>query len=464
LPRLRLRVTAAAESELRGGHPWLYGDSIREQNRPGQLGELGVVYDRKDRFLAVGLFDPDSPIRLRVLQAGKPESIDRAWWSARLRAALERREGLFDERTTGHRWINGESDGWPGLVLDRYDQTLVLKVYTAAWLPRLQEILAVVAEALGPGRTVLRLSRNIQTLAKDRFALTDGDFVLGTALSGPVNFLESGLRFEADVVLGQKTGFFLDQRENRRRVETLARGRVVLNAFSFSGGFSLYAARGGARAVTDLDLSEHALAAADRNFALNQSDSGVAACPHERIQAEAFAWLAGNSNRQFDLVVLDPPSLARREAERTGALGAYTRLAALGIEHLLPGGILVACSCSAHVSAEEFFTAVRAAATRSGGAFEEIETTGHAPDHPATFREAEYLKGIYLRWSGTKRPGARAASLDISRPPPREGTRPTSACRYSCTQGVSIERVLDGCRDAARMIEFGRQTPPEWEP
>jgi 23S rRNA (cytosine1962-C5)-methyltransferase len=356
-----------------------------------------VVYDRKDRFLAVGLFDPASPLRLRVLHAGKPEPIDRVWWSARLRAVLERREGLFDEQTTGHRWINGESDGWPGLVLDRYDQTLVLKLYTAAWLPRLEETLELMAHALNPERIVLRLSRNIQTMAKDQFKLTDGETVMGAPPSGPVTFLESGLRFEADVVRGQKTGFFLDQRENRRRVETLARGRMVLNAFSFSGGFSLYAARGGARAVTDLDLSEHALAAAERNFALNQSDAAVAACRHERIQAEAFAWLAGNSDRQFDLVVLDPPSLAKREAERVGALGAYTRLAVLGIEHLRPVGILVACSCSAHVSAEEFFAAVRAAAARSRCPFEDIEMTRHAPDHPATFREAQYLKAIFLR-------------------------------------------------------------------
>src|SRR5882724_13107272 len=143
--RLRLRVTKAAETALCSGHPWLFADSIMEQNRPGEAGELAVVYDRQDRFLALGLFDPDSPIRLRVLQARKPQTIDDAWWAAHLDAALEKRIGLFDEQTTGYRWINGESDGFPGLVLDRYGNTLVMKLYTGIWLPRLELIAATIS-------------------------------------------------------------------------------------------------------------------------------------------------------------------------------------------------------------------------------------------------------------------------------------------------------------------------------
>src|SRR6266536_2128796 len=145
---LRLRVTAAAEVAIRSGHPWLFDKSLREQNREGRLGELAAVYDRKDRFLAIGLFDPDSPLRVRVLHAGNPVTIDEAWWRERLRQAIARRDGLFDERTTGYRWINGESDGWPGLVLDRYDTTLVLKLYTAAWLPRLEEVVDLIRSVL----------------------------------------------------------------------------------------------------------------------------------------------------------------------------------------------------------------------------------------------------------------------------------------------------------------------------
>jgi 23S rRNA (cytosine1962-C5)-methyltransferase len=392
-----LRVTAVAESILRSGHPWLFADSIREQNRPGQAGELAVIYDRQDRFLGAGLFDPDSPIRVRLLHVGKPRTIDRTWWSERLTRALEARQSLFDEQTTGFRWINGESDGWPGLVLDRYDRTLVLKLYTAAWLPRLEEIAGLITARLHPERIVLRLSRNIKDHAKRHFGKADGVILSGPPLEGPVTFMETGLRFEADVLHGQKTGFFLDQRENRRQVEGLARGCEVLNAFSFSGGFSLYAARGGARSVTDLDLSAHALAGAKRNFALNSTNAAVASCRHELVQADAFEWLKQPPGRRFDLVILDPPSLAKREVERPGAIRAYGGLASSGIEHLAPGGILVACSCSAHVTAAEFFQAVRRSAVEAGRAFEELRTTGHAPDHPATFEEAEYLKAIYLR-------------------------------------------------------------------
>jgi 23S rRNA (cytosine1962-C5)-methyltransferase len=395
-PRLRLRVTATAESVLRSGHPWLFADSIRLQNRPGTTGELAVVYDRKDRFLAVGLFDSDSPIRVRILQAGKPQTIDRSWWMERLRAALKRRHDLFDEQTTGFRWLNGESDGWPGLVLDRYDSTLVMKLYTAAWLPRLEEITGLIRHELAPERIVLRLSRNLEKAVSPQ--VSDGEIVHGPPIEGLIIFYESGLRFEADVLRGQKTGFFLDQRENRRRVESLARGRKVLNGFSFSGGFSLYAARGGALTTTDLDLSAHALAGSKRNFERNQSVAAVAACRHETIQDDAFEWLAAGSNPKFDLIILDPPSLARRESERAGALGAYERLATLGTAHLTPGGVLVACSCSAHVTAGEFFEAVRKAALKSGRKFNELQTSRQPVDHPAAFEAAEYLKAIYLQF------------------------------------------------------------------
>ncbi|MBI4023430.1 MAG: class I SAM-dependent methyltransferase [Verrucomicrobia bacterium] len=399
IPRLRLRVTAAAETIIRSGHPWLFADSIRHQNRDGQLDDLAVIFDRNDKFLAIGLFDPESPIRVRVLHTGKPMMIDATWWQERLRQTLARREGLFDAQTNGYRCIHGESDGWPGLVLDRYDTTFVLKLYTAAWLPRLDEVVDNIRATLHPQRLVLRLSRNIQPLATEQFHRDDGQLLLGEKPEGPVTFLESGLRFEADVLQGQKTGFFLDQRENRRCVESLARGRDVLNAFSFSGGFSLYAARGGAKAVTDLDISEHALAGAQRNFALNQAVPGVAACRHDWVRADAFDWLAAKPVRKFGLIVLDPPSLAKREAERERAIGAYRQLNADGLRWLAPGGVLVAASCSAHVSIEEFFGAVRQAARETARPFTEWQTTAHAPDHPATFPEARYLKAIYLRFT-----------------------------------------------------------------
>jgi len=245
------------------------------------------------------------------------------------------------------------------------------------------------------------MSRNLQSAASETPTLRDGEVLWATppaaARNEPVVFQENGLRFAADVWRGQKTGFFLDQRENRQLVGTLARGRKVLNAFSFSGGFSVYAARGGAVSVTDLDLSRHALKAAETNFALNASAPGLARCQHETIAADAFSWLEETTQRRFDLIVLDPPSLAKRESERAGAIRAYGKLAENALQLLNPGGILVACSCSAHVTAEEFFAVVRQAACRQRRRFTEMQTTRHAPDHPAIFPEAEYLKGIYLR-------------------------------------------------------------------
>lgn len=397
--RLRLHLTPAAARAVRGGHPWIYADRLARANRPGQTGELAALYDPHDRFLGLGLYDPASPLRVRVLHAGPPVTADEMWWRGRLRQTVDRRAGLFGTDTTGWRLIHGENDGWPGLVLDRYGEVLGLKLYTAAWLPWLGPITGWIADELAPARLVLRLSRNVQTEAAGR-GWTDGQELLpaapATPDAAPVTFLEHGLRLEADVVRGQKTGFFLDQRDNRRLVGELAAGRDVLNAFSFSGGFSLHAAQGGARRVTDLDLSRHALAAAQRNFALNRHLPAVAAAAHETVQAEAFAWLAAPGPK-FDLVILDPPSLAKREAERAGALAAYRRLAGLGRARLRPGGILVAASCSAHVSAEEFFGVVRAALRTGGRAFEELRTTGHPPDHPATFPEAHYLKCLYAR-------------------------------------------------------------------
>jgi 23S rRNA (cytosine1962-C5)-methyltransferase len=414
-PSLRLRVTAAAETIVRGGHPWVFAQSVRAQNRDGETGELAVIYDRNNEFLAIGLFDPASPIRVRILHTGKPQAIAPAFWQRRASDAWRRRAGLFDRQTTGWRALNGESDGWPGLVLDRYGDTRVVKLYTSAWLPRLAELAPLLAQG---DPLVLRLSRNIQKIAAERFKVCDGQMV-GTPRCGvqsaqradptfsedpkrdalpPVEFLENGLRFEADVVRGQKTGFFLDQRENRRAVRDLADGRDVLNLFSFTGGFSLYAAAGGAASVCSIDLSEHALAGARRNFALNADRPAVAHCPHETLQADVFDWLRQKSPRGFDLIVLDPPSLAKKETERPAAIGAYANLIAGTLARLNKNGVLAASSCSAHVSAEEFFNLTLETARRSGRRFEELKRTGHAADHPATFAEAEYLKCIYLRF------------------------------------------------------------------
>lgn len=376
---------------VRSGHPWVFADSVKSQNRPGVTGELAVMYDRKDRFLAIGLYDADSPIRARILHCGKPATIGREWWLEKAQACLAKREGaVLRDDTDGARLLNGESEGFPGIVADRYADTLVVKLYAAGWLPRWQEIEDVFREVFSPAHLVLRLSRNITGIAAG-LGITEG--FRGLAGEETVIFSENGIRFESAVLHGQKTGFFLDQRDNRSRVEALSKGRDILNVFSFTGGFSLYAARGGARSVTDLDISRHALDSAARNFSLNPS---LAAVPRHAVQADAFQWLE-DAEGKYDLIITDPPSLAKRESEREGARAAYARLNAAALRRLRPGGILVAASCSAHVTTEEFYQAVESAARENGRPYRELWRSGHAPDHPAAFREAEYLKALCIQ-------------------------------------------------------------------
>ena len=373
---------------VRSGHPWVFADSVKSQNRPGTTGEFAVMYDRKDRFLAIGLYDAESPIRVRILHCGKPAAIGREWWLEKARACLAKREGaVLKAGTNGARLINGESEGFPGIVVDVYADSLVVKIYATSWLPHWEEIESVLREVFLPEHFVLRLSRNISGIAAG-LGITEG--FRGAVGEETVVFLENGFGFEASVLHGQKTGFFLDQRDNRARVETLSEGRDVLNVFSFTGGFSLYAARGGARSVTDLDISRHALDSAARNFSLNPS---LATVKRHAVQADAFRWLE-DTDEKYDLIITDPPSLAKREAEREGARAAYSRLNAAALRRLRTGGILVAASCSAHVSADEFFQAVESAARENGRPYRELWRSGHAADHPATFREAEYLKAV----------------------------------------------------------------------
>lgn len=402
--RLHLRVSSRAEAAIRAGHPWVYGDSVREVSHDGGAGDLAVVYDSKDRFLAVGLLDPLSPIRLRVLARGKPTVIDAAFWSARISEAVARRDQKVGHHTTGFRLVHGESDGLPGVVVDRYDSTLVLKIYTAAWLPHLDALVLAIESTLRPKALVLRMSRNCVSAAASgasaqggQVAPVDGQVLLGVLRSDRVIFLESGLEFESEVVKGQKTGFFLDQRENRRRVETLASGKRVANTFSFSGGFSVYAARGQALSVLDVDVSAHALESGRRNFERNATRLGFS-CHRSGVRADVFEWLQQGGGDLYDLIIVDPPSLAKREHERAEAIRAYHKLNLGAIRKLARGGTLVAASCSAHVASEEFFDSVTRACVVSTRRWRELERTLHPVDHPSGFPEAAYLKCIYIQF------------------------------------------------------------------
>jgi 23S rRNA (cytosine1962-C5)-methyltransferase len=402
-PRLpapaRLRVTAAAERSIRQGHPWVYSNSVLEVTQREESTYLGVIYTRENKFLALGYYDPDSPIRLRILQTGSPAKLDQIFWSKRLQEAVGRRTSLFNADTTGYRCIHGESEGWPGLVLDRYADTWVLKIYLPAWLHLLPMLKGLFKQTFPElKRLVVRFSRNVQEKARAA-GYSDGTVLFGETPSAPVTFRENGMNFEADVLKGQKTGFFLDQRENRLAVSHLSAGLKVLNVFSFSGGFSLFAARGGAMSVASLDISRHALESARRNFSLNP---GIAHVPHELIQADAFEWFQARSSTRYDLIVLDPPSLAKKREEKARALEAYERLVSASLNRLAKKGTLVAASCTAQVTSAEFFEVVLRGLRKSGRSFTELRQTFHPPDHPANFPEANYLKCIYLKESSPR--------------------------------------------------------------
>lgn len=400
--RHALGVAPPAERSIRDGHPWVYGTSLTRGADVGNAGDFGVVFDRKDRFLAIGLIDPLSPIRLRVLHQGTPVKIDAEWFLERVRAARDLRAPLADparQPTDGYRLVNGESDGLPGLVVDRYAGTLVLKLYTAAWIPHLRVVVPALAEVCPHERLVLRLNRSMQKVPETLSGLSDGQILFGPPLDGPVVFRENGLRFEAEPVNGQKTGFFLDQRDNRARVETLSRGLDVLNVFSYTGGFSVYAARGGARTVTSVDLSRPAIDGVHRNLSLNRSYPAVAACRHEGVADDAFFVLQemARKGRRFGLVILDPPMFAQSSAQVDQALHAYARLTRLGLAVLEPGGILVQASCSNRVPAEAFFDAVESTVRDQGRVPRDVVHTGHAIDHPVRFSEGAYLKCLFAR-------------------------------------------------------------------
>lgn len=394
--RMAVRVSPDALRQIRGGHPWVFDGSIRSLSHEGETGDLAVVFDDDRRFAAIGLFDPDSPIRVRIVHAGRPQTIDRSFWDERIGVALDRRRSLTDDdSTTGYRCVHGENDGLPGLVVDRYDDTAVVKLYTAAWFPHLRDVLGPLVDRIGATRVVLRTSRQVAAASPE--GLGDGAVLVGDLPDGPVRFLEHGLAFEADVVHGQKTGHFLDQRENRRRVGALSHGARVLDVFCCTGGFSVHAAAGGASSVHSVDLSRPALETATRNMALNDGRRPVAASEHRTTCGDAFEVLEAMASRgeRYDVVVIDPPSFASRQDQIDRALRGYAHLTRLGLAVTRPGGTLVQSSCSSRVDAERFHRVVRDSASAAGITLDEVERTTHPVDHPIGFPEGAYLKTLF---------------------------------------------------------------------
>lgn len=396
--RIALHVTPLAERAMRQRHPWLYAEAITKQSHEGRPGDLAVIFDSQRKFLAIGLYDPTSQIRVRVLQHRKPAQIDQAWFKAKIEEAAQIRAAM-PANTSGYRLVHGENDGLPGLVIDRYDESFVLKLYTTGWIPYLPTLIAILNEFLTPEKIILRLSRGVLQYPEFLYELEDGAVILGNPFQGPGLFLENGITFEVDLQHGQKTGFFLDQRDNRARVEQIASRKRILNVFAYSGGFSVYAARGGASEVISVDISQPALEAAKRNFRLNEGHPNIAACNHITQAGDAFKLLSGyaQTNKSFDVIIIDPPSFAKKTIETGKALNAYQQLTRLGLAVLVPGGIIVQASCSSRVSAAKFFDCIHQAARQAGRPLSEIGRTGHALDHPIGFPEGEYLKCLFAR-------------------------------------------------------------------
>jgi 23S rRNA (cytosine1962-C5)-methyltransferase len=390
--RIALRINASAERALRQGHPWVFDQSITEQSHQGAPGDLAVIFDDKRRFLAIGLYDPTSSIRVRILQSRDPATINADWFQNKLLIAARLRASLEETNTTGYRLVHGENDGLPGLALDRYADTLVLKIYTPAWIPHLKDFCRALAQVSPANHLLLRLGRSLQKQTELLHSLSDGMTLSHLTPPGLILFRENGLTFEADPIHGQKTGFFLDQRDNRARVEKLSRDSSVLNVFAYTGGFSVYAARGGAKQIVSVDVSAPALESAVRNMAYNKLTA-----LHETIAEDAFEVLARmeSQHRLFDVVILDPPTFAQSEKQVDGALSAYRKLTRLGLAVLRTGGTLVQASCSSRVDAEAFFESIHQTAREAERGLTEIERTGHGRDHPVSFAEGAYLKCLF---------------------------------------------------------------------
>ena len=387
--RIAFKVKSNAEKAIKRGHPWVYESAIVKQSLQGNAGDLAIIYDqRKNKVMAIGLYDPDSPIRIKVLHNEGPQVIDLSFWMGKIRAALELRTPLLESDTNSYRLIHGENDGLPSLVIDIYAGVAVCKIYSRIWIPYLDQIYAALEEVIGPKTIVLRLSRQV----KERSDLQDGTLVYGSLEDPIVPFKEHGIHFSAHVIEGHKTGYFLDHRENRRRVGIMSKGKRVLDVFSYAGGFSVHAAAGGAVAVTSIDISAKALEVAQYNMSLNEHQAD-----HYVMAIDAFEGLEQlyRQKKIFEIVVVDPPSFAKKEEEIPGALRSYKRLAKQAARLVAPGGTLILASCSSRVKATDFFDVCQEGISLSGRRFKNTDKTYHDVDHPIHFPQGAYLKCAY---------------------------------------------------------------------
>jgi len=381
---------------LRAGHPWVFRKAIEKAPRGLPAGAIvDVVED--GRFVARGFHDPHSAISVRILTREPAEVIDETFWRNRIRRALALREDLV-RGTTGYRLVHGENDGLPGVIADRYGDFAVLKLYSAGLTPHRAHIVeALRQEAKGLAGVFGR--DEIPRDEESDEAAPQGRVLWGAEPPERIEIDEHGMKLLVDVRRGQKTGMFLDQRENRRLVRDLSAGRGdALNLFGYTGGFSVAAALGGARHVVTIDVDRDAIVLARENFRVN----GLDPADHAFASEDAFEILKRYKaqGRQFDLVVCDPPAFAKSQKAVAAAVAGYASLNRAALHVLAPGGLLVTASCSARVSPEMFQDAVKEAAYKTHIDLQLVEDRRQPPDHPVApqFREGRYLKcAVYRR-------------------------------------------------------------------
>jgi len=390
---IQLQLRRDLVRSVKRGHSWIYADALRTLPHT-QRGVSAILLDnRGGREIGRGYYDPQGRIALRVCTTQRGEALTDFWAAKRMNLALSLRRKLFDSSTTAYRLFNGEGDGLPGLVCDRYADTAVISLDGEAarnfWdAPGIARWLA---DTLGL-RLVYERLRGHHT--------SSGRALYGYEPDTPVHFLEHGIRFTADLVRGQKTGFFLDQRENRLRVQKYISGSQVLNVFGYTGGFSIYAGIGGAAHVTTVDTAQPALDTAAIHWTMNDLPSER----HTVVCADAFDFLgaAKRENNYWDAVILDPPSFAPSKEALPKALNAYKILIAAGASVTISDGILAVGSCSSHVYLEDFMSACEGGISKARKQATILGIYSQPADHPAPLAmpEFRYLKFIIMRVNG----------------------------------------------------------------
>ena len=379
------------EESLNRFHPWIFSGAIRHMDEGIEEGEIVNVYTNSNDFIAVGHYQIGS-ITVRVLSFSNIE-INHDYWCKRLEAAFKMRQsiGIADSlENNTYRLVHGEGDFLPGLVIDCYGETAVMQAHSVGMHVCREDICRALIEVMG-GRIKHVYYKSETTLPYKAELGQENGFIYGKTENDVA--LENGLKFHVDWLRGQKTGFFVDQRENRSLLEHYAKGKSVLNMFCYTGGFSVYAMRGQAKLVHSVDSSAKAVELTNRNIELNFPGD----TRHEAFCEDAFKYMA-NHDDKYDLIVLDPPAFAKHRSALRKALSGYTRLNMNGLQHIKHGGILFTFSCSQVVSKDNFRNAVFAAAVQVGRKVRILHQIHQPADHPINIYhpEGEYLKGLVL--------------------------------------------------------------------